>query len=155
MANRRAKAAATIAELAVTFPAAFTFDPARVRPLKLGIREDLRAQSMISHSRLRVALVYYCNSLPYLESSTESATRIDLAGEPAGFLTPTEAETARQRLTEIAKVPPAGKKKVASQHSLAGSKRGLPHLTLDDLQQAAKGRGALGSAAREPSGSRS
>jgi sRNA-binding protein len=31
----------TIKELATAFPAAFTLDPKLVRPLKLGIRDDL------------------------------------------------------------------------------------------------------------------
>jgi ProQ/FINO family len=43
---------ATIAELMAQFPKAFTLDPARVRPLKLGVREDLYALSGISHRRI-------------------------------------------------------------------------------------------------------
>jgi hypothetical protein len=34
---------ATIAEPVMAFPAAFTFDPTSVRPLKLGIKGDLYA----------------------------------------------------------------------------------------------------------------
>jgi sRNA-binding protein len=103
MANRTSKAEATIAELAVVFPAAFALDPALARPLKLGVREDLRAQCAISHGRIRAALGHYCNSAAYLEASTEGTTRIDLAGTAAGEVTATEAASARRRLAKIAK----------------------------------------------------
>ena len=68
MANRTSKAEATISELAAAFPQAFALDPAHARPLKLGVREDLRAQSAISHAQIRTALGHYCNSEGYSRS---------------------------------------------------------------------------------------
>src|SRR5579872_2470446 len=95
MANAKQNVEATIEELAVAFPAAFTLDPTRVRPLKLGIRQDLFAQCQISHRRLTAALMLYCNSADYRAAHTEGAERIDLAGNPVGTVTAAEAESAR------------------------------------------------------------
>ena len=91
MSSNLTKVKATIAELVAAFPAAFTFEPALVRPVKLGIRNDLYAQSAISRRRITAALRSYCNNVHYLKASTEGAVRIDLAGEPAGTVTATEA----------------------------------------------------------------
>jgi ProP effector len=77
----------TIAELVLAFPAAFTRDPACVRPLKLGIKDDLYARCDTSHRRIMAALRSYCNSMDYLMASTPGAVRIDLAGQPAGIVT--------------------------------------------------------------------
>ena len=49
-----------IAELVAAFPAAFTLDPTLVRPVKLGIKDGLYAQSPISHRRITAALRSYC-----------------------------------------------------------------------------------------------
>jgi sRNA-binding protein len=67
------------------FPAAFTLDRTLVRPVKLGIKDDLYGQCAISHRRITAALRSYCNSVHYLRASTEGAVRIDLAGDPAGI----------------------------------------------------------------------
>jgi ProP effector len=69
-----------------------------VRPVKLGIRNDLYGQSSISRRRIAAALRTYCNSVPYLIASVEGAVRVDLAGEPAGAVTATEALHARKAL---------------------------------------------------------
>ena len=84
-----------IKELVTAFPAAFTLDPTLVRPLKLGIRDDLYGQSDISHRRIGAALRSYCNSVNYLAAHTGGAERVDLAGKPAGIVTAAEAEHAR------------------------------------------------------------
>jgi sRNA-binding protein len=95
------KVGATIAELAATFPAAFSLDPTLVRPMKLGIKDDLFEQSAISHRRIAAALRSYCNSLPYLRASTEGAVRIDLAGSASGTVTAIEAQHAMETLAAI------------------------------------------------------
>src|SRR5262245_37168648 len=63
------KVKTTIAELVVAFPAAFTLDPTLVRPVKLGIKDDLYARSAISRRRITAALRFYCNSAHYLSAS--------------------------------------------------------------------------------------
>jgi sRNA-binding protein len=102
-----------IAELAVAFPAAFTLDPTLVRPFKLGIKDDIYAQSAISRRRIAAALRSCCNSVHYLRASTEGAVRIDLTGEPAGTVTGTEARHATERVSALAKVAAKRASKVA------------------------------------------
>ena len=41
MSNNATKLETAIAELVVAFPAAFTLDPTRVRPVRLGIKDDI------------------------------------------------------------------------------------------------------------------
>jgi sRNA-binding protein len=98
------KVKATISELVVAFPAAFTFDPLLVRPVKLGIKDDLCAQSTLSRSRISETLRSYCHTVPYLTASTEGAVRIDLAGGSAGAVTATEAQHAMEELAAVSKV---------------------------------------------------
>jgi ProP effector len=104
MSNSATKLETAIAELVVAFPATFTLDPTRVRPVKLGIKDDIYAQSAISRRRITAALRSYCNSLHYLRASTEGAARIGLTGEPAGTVTATEARHATERVSSLAKV---------------------------------------------------
>jgi sRNA-binding protein len=131
MANRTSKAEATISELAAAFPLAFALDPARARPLKLGVREDLRAQSAISHARIRSALGHYCNSEGYLRSSIEGAVRIDLAGTAAGEVTAKEAASALRRLAKIAK-------KAAAQNNDKETTKNMTETTIQPTRPAAR-----------------
>jgi ProP effector len=85
------KVKATISELVVAFPAAFTFDPLLVRPVKLGIKDDLCAESTLSRSRISEALRSYCHTVPYLTASTEGAVRIDLNAQLGRHGEPTPA----------------------------------------------------------------
>ena len=55
--------------------------------VKLGIKDDIYAQSAVSRRRITAALRSYCNSVHYLRASTEGAVRIGLTGEPAGTVT--------------------------------------------------------------------
>jgi sRNA-binding protein len=150
---------ATLAELATAFPAAFTPGPNMVRPLKLGIRDDLYAQTDISHRRITAALRLYCKAPSYLEACNAGALRVDLAGQPAGTVTDAEAEHAAAALAELAKIAtkrrdqsvakgaPAdasvpkqsssvAKGKAAGAPTAAGPRR----LSLDDLRKAAAAR---------------
>ena len=88
-----------------------------VRPVKLGIRNDLYAQSAISHRRIAAALRTYCNSVGYLKASVEGAVRVDLAGEPAGAVTATEALHARKALAAITEATAKDSGKIASSQS--------------------------------------
>jgi sRNA-binding protein len=91
---------AAISELVAAFPATFTLDPMQVRPVKLGIKDDLYGQSAMSHRRITAALRAYCNSAQYLKASFEGAVRIDLAGVPSSAVTATEAHHAREALAK-------------------------------------------------------
>jgi ProP effector len=114
MSNSLTKVEATSAELVVAFPATFTLDPTPVRPVKLGIKDDLYARSAISRRRISAALRSYCNSVHYLRASTEGAVRRDLAGEPAGTVTAAEARYATEGLAALAKLAAKRASKVAS-----------------------------------------
>jgi ProP effector len=123
MSNSGTKVEATIAELVAAFPVAFTLDPKLVRPVKLGIKDDLYGQSALSHRRITAALRAYCNSVHYLEACAEGSVRIDLAGEPAGTVTAAEAHHAREGLAALATA--ASTRKVASSPTKA-SRTGQP-----------------------------
>jgi ProP effector len=144
MSNSKETIEATLAELTRQFPAAFSAEPAHVKPLKIGILRDIYAESVVSHRRLTAAMRSYCNGVHYLKGSKEGAARFDLAGEPAGAVTAAEAESARKRLTTRAEAAakPAGETpegsdadqpKPAPAHAPPGQKR----LSLGDLKRAA------------------
>jgi sRNA-binding protein len=94
---------AAIAHLAVAAPKAFFTDPARRRPLKIGIADDIASKldGAIRPQDLRRALGCYANSPGYLRSCVEGAPRFDLAGNEAGTVTADEAEHARQKLDAV------------------------------------------------------
>jgi ProP effector len=108
---------ATITELVTAFPAAFTHDPVRVQPLKLGIKDDLYARSGISHRRITAALRSYCNSVNYLAALRPGAVRVDLAGQPTGNVTEAQAKHAVEVLKALAKSAPKQGSKAASDAS--------------------------------------
>jgi ProP effector len=117
VSNSVTKVEEAISELVAAFPAAFTLDPMLVRPVKLGIKKDLFPQSAISHRRIAAALRAYCNSAQYLKASAEGAVRIDLAEDPAGAVTASEARHAMEALPAIAKAKAKGTRKIASSRS--------------------------------------
>ncbi|WP_419413619.1 ProQ/FINO family protein [Pontibacter sp. JAM-7] len=80
-----------------------TFDRQNVRPLKIGIQEDLVAEGKIAKNKIKRALASYVRSLSYYRSLREGAERIDLSGEAAGVVTQPESEHARDKLKEINK----------------------------------------------------
>jgi len=114
MSKSTTKVESTVAELVAAFPDVFSLDPALVRPVKLGIKDDLYGQSAISHQRITAALRAYCNSAHYLEACTERTVRINLAGEPTGPVTATEAHHAREGLAALAKVAAKQASKIAN-----------------------------------------
>jgi ProP effector len=114
MSSNVTKVESAISELVAAFPAAFTLDPTLVRPVKLGIRDDLYAQTTVSRGRISAALRSYCRSASYLRASTEGAVRIDLAGEPAGTVNATEARHTMEELAALSKVATKRADKVAS-----------------------------------------
>lgn len=96
--NRAANQAA-LELLIEAYPQTFSRD--NVRPLKIGIQEDLIADDKLARNRIKRALATYVRSLAYLRSVQEGVERVDLNGQPAGVVTAGEAEHARARLKEI------------------------------------------------------
>lgn len=97
---------AVIAWLVEQFPKAFFYKAALVRPLKLGILEDIidvyeRLDSPpFSKKTLREALNYYTASKAYLMAQHPEAQRIDLFGNPHGTVSTEQADYAQQRYQE-------------------------------------------------------
>jgi ProP effector len=92
---------ATIAKLVTAFPAAFTYDPVRVQPLKPGLKDDLYARSDILHRRITAALRSYCKSVNYLAALKQGAARVDLTGQPTGNITEAQAKHAVEVLKHV------------------------------------------------------
>ncbi|UTW13311.1 ProQ/FINO family protein [Marinobacterium rhizophilum] len=96
--NRVANQAA-LKLLMETYPK--TFSRTGVRPLKIGIQEDLLADEKIAKNKIKRALASYVRTLSYYRSLQAGAARIDLAGEAAGEVSEQEAEHAKGKLKEI------------------------------------------------------
>ncbi|MDF1646339.1 MAG: ProQ/FinO family protein [Legionellaceae bacterium] len=85
------------------FPAAFFRKTRYIKPLKIGILEDILAfhQQLdtppFNKKILRDALTYYCTSPAYLSAQKEGKERIDLFGNEMGLVTSEQAKYARLR----------------------------------------------------------
>ncbi len=84
------------------FPACFK-DIKEVKPLKIGIKQDLvkllstREDIVVTDKACMVnSLSYYVNSPAYLKQMTVGTVRIDLEGNPSGVVTAEEAEYSLQ-----------------------------------------------------------
>ncbi|NVK41329.1 MAG: ProQ/FinO family protein [Oceanospirillaceae bacterium] len=96
--NRAANQAA-VQLLIETYPQ--TFSRNQVRPLKIGIQEDLLADDKVSKNKVKRALASYVRSLAYYRSLQAGADRVDLQGAAAGQVTEAEAEHAKGKLKEL------------------------------------------------------
>lgn len=92
--------------LKVYFPHSFR-SMRDVKPLKLGIKQDLVKQlstmeTIVTEDKACMAksLTYYVNTLAYHKSVVEGAERIDLAGQPVGKVTPEEARYSMEKSLE-------------------------------------------------------
>ena len=74
--------------LCQTFPKAFVRYEARRRPLKIGIRDDLRValDGAMTDTELGRALRVYCTNHVYRSRLVAGAARIDLDGTAAGIV---------------------------------------------------------------------
>lgn len=78
------------------WPAAFQV--ASPRPLKVGIHRDMENAGLLSSAIIAIALRFFTNLEPYLETIQPGAQRIDLTGQPAGRVRLREAVDAEIRL---------------------------------------------------------
>jgi ProP effector len=95
--TKKAQAAAEIiGVLADLFPSAFVLYQWNRKPLKLGIRDDLRAAcaGAVTPNELQNALRRYCTSDGYLVALREGAARIDLGGNAVGIVSTDQAAQA-------------------------------------------------------------
>jgi ProP effector len=92
--------------LSENFPAAFSTKAKFVKPLKIGIFDDIidfyeRLDSPpFSKKLLREALNYYSGSPAYLSCQVASASRVDLYGNEVDVVNEEQAKYARQRFQQ-------------------------------------------------------
>jgi ProP effector len=85
------------------FPNAFSKKPKEIKPLKIGILEDIYAfydclqHPEISKAQIKHALQHYSGSTLYLSCQTENAPRVDLFGNEVDVVNKEQAKYAEQR----------------------------------------------------------
>jgi len=85
--------------LCVRFPSCFVLFEQRRRPLKIGIHLDILAEvgDAIKQEELSEALRCYTHNQVYRSRLIAGATRVDLNGLPAGFVTEKQEASAKKR----------------------------------------------------------
>jgi sRNA-binding protein len=101
MANRKAKIAQTIAELQAAFPLAFFVQADRIKPLGIGIKQQIYGRCTLSHREVGAALRGYTGRVAYLLKIIEGAVRFDLDGAASGNVTAKEATHAAEQIKKI------------------------------------------------------
>jgi len=96
--NRAANMAA-LQLLMDAYPKVFNRD--NVRPLKIGIQEDLIADEKVAKNKIKRALASYVRSLSYIRSIREGVERVDINGDASGQVTADEALHAKNKLREL------------------------------------------------------
>ncbi len=96
--NRAANQAA-ITLISELYPEVFNRE--NVRPLKIGIQEDIVADGKISKGKIKRALASWVRSPNYYKSLQAGADRINLQAEADGAVTEDEAEHAKSMLKKI------------------------------------------------------
>jgi sRNA-binding protein len=95
----RDQIAAVLEALCVKYPNAFQMRQSQRVPLKADIINDLRQRwrelGDVTVDGLIRAVNFYCASIGYLDSLRPGASRVDLAGSPAGVVTGEEAMAAK------------------------------------------------------------
>ncbi|WP_290703391.1 ProQ/FinO family protein [Amphritea sp.] len=80
------------------------FNRENMRPLKIGIQEDLIADEKLAKNKIKRALASYVRSPYYFRSLKEGADRIGLDAQASGAVTESEAEHAKLQLKEVNKL---------------------------------------------------
>ena len=156
MTEHDAKIEQVVRDLVAAFPAAFSAEPRHVRPLAIGIRQQIYARCSFSHSHRSVgdALRRYTKCAAYLATIIEGAVRVDLDGATSGNVTAMEAaHAAEQIMTSLAvgvgkpkdtikPSTPATASLSQSPPNRGAAKTGPRRLGLADLRQAAAARRA-------------
>ncbi|MFT5706441.1 MAG: ProP effector [Oceanospirillaceae bacterium] len=98
-AKNRAGNQAALAILIETYPS--TFSRTNIRPLKIGIQDDLIADEKVAKNKIKRALASYVRAPNYFRAMKLDSARIDLTGEASGKVTDSEAEYAKTQLKEF------------------------------------------------------
>jgi sRNA-binding protein len=159
MTDRDAKIERAIGDLLAAFPLAFSTEPRHIRPLAIGIRQQIYARCALSHRDVGAALRRYTNRAAYFRTVIEGAVRVDLDGAASGNVTAKEAAHAAERIMKSVviaagkpkdKIKPKAPAKVGiflSPTNPDAAKSGPRRLGLADLRLAAAARRASMSAA--------
>ncbi|NDH09364.1 MAG: protein convertase [Gammaproteobacteria bacterium] len=105
MANTLSKSAYihTLDWLVATFPNAFSRKPKEIKPLKIGILEDIYEHMdnlnnpEFSKQDIKQAIQFYSSSPMYLGCQKEDAARVDLFGQEVDIVNHEQAKYAQQR----------------------------------------------------------
>lgn len=90
-----------LAILTAHFPAAFPPEPKAIRPLKVGIHQDIQAAlPEVDPKALRQALARHTRRLAYLRAVERGGERIDLDGTSVEPVTPEQQAHAAEKLKE-------------------------------------------------------
>jgi len=109
------------------FPAAFFKQARSIKPLQIGIVEEINHfynrldAPLFSKKALHASLAYYCTSPAYLRCQTTDAARIDLFGNEIDVVTSEQAKYAQQRY-ERQYLAPQKKASLCREHSIATPK---------------------------------
>lgn len=93
----------TLEWLITYFPNAFSKKPKEIKPLKIGILDDIYAfyqrlqHPEVTKQDIKNAIQYYSSSTLYLASQKENEPRIDLYGQEVDVVTKEQAKYAQQR----------------------------------------------------------
>jgi len=102
---------AALTYLAEAFPQTFVLEKYQPhRPLKVGIAADILARCPeLARYKLGRALGVYTGRVMYLQGMVAGTARIDLDGNPAGEVSPADAEHAAAKLAGILAARKAGR----------------------------------------------
>ncbi len=98
-AKNRAGNQAALAVLIETYPE--TFSRTNIRPLKIGIQDDLVTDEKVAKNKIKRALASYVRAPNYFRAMKLDSDRIDLSGAASGKVTESEAEYAKLQLKEF------------------------------------------------------
>lgn len=93
----------TLDWLILYFPNAFSKKPKEIKPLKIGILEDIYAfydslrYPEVTKPSIKHAIQHYSSSTVYLASQKDNQARIDLYGQEVDVVTKEQAKYAEQR----------------------------------------------------------
>ena len=90
----------TLHAMVQRWPQCFYSDGQRRRPLKIGIAKEIFATGDFDARVLARVMGFYCRNVGYLRACTAGALRIGLDGEPAGEVSPEQAQLARTWLRQ-------------------------------------------------------
>jgi ProP effector len=96
----------TLEWLITYFPNAFSRKPKEIKPLKIGILEDLYAfhdclkHPEVSKNHIKLAIQHYSSASIYLACQKEDTARVDLYGQEVDIVNHEQAKYAQQRFEQ-------------------------------------------------------